>query len=614
MLTNQKTRGRSIGPVGLTLGGFLAATFLAALHAGLGTAQEKADAPSESNSSVPSRAQLIEKQVDVSLEARDIERILGKLKRASDLSKQRITEAATKAESVSGALDRGDSDAARTDAQVAAEMFKEIAKQLEALLAEETPQRVAAAQNLAQRLSMAERQFMQQFPGALNATSSGKGKSDPRSQVRPQAMKNQGQGGKGKMQGKEQANGQGAAQKKEGDDKGQDEKKEGAAGEKKDMPKDGAKDGKDGDMPPDAGKQNQNGKGAAKEEEGEGAGKKKKDEGPDKQDGNGQGDSKDDSKEGAGGGKNKDMPPNPGTQKGNGQGDEKDDSKDRTGSGKKKKDMPQDEKGAGGGDEQSENGERSEAEVREALARRAQELAESGRTLEDILKAITDSAEPADAEAVRLVQAVLKETNLTQAIANMQQAAVAIRSGDLDEARLASLDIADRMEITSQRLGAAYRQIVAPQAEELRDAEKALAELRERLERLETPSQVAAWHREARELLDKLEKLGISEETREQFTELMKTAIGGGATLEWQLANGFYVAPGDYTRVLLHLQEDIQARLQSLVLGNFDAAPDEATPPKYQELVERYYQVLSRDGGREKSPKMEAAKSDGKKK
>jgi len=40
----------------------------------------------------PSLGELRDKQLDVSLEARDIERVLGKLKRASDLAKQRITE------------------------------------------------------------------------------------------------------------------------------------------------------------------------------------------------------------------------------------------------------------------------------------------------------------------------------------------------------------------------------------------------------------------------------------------------------------------------------------------------------------------------------------------
>ena len=47
-------------------------------------------------------------------------------------------------------------------------------------------------------------------------------------------------------------------------------------------------------------------------------------------------------------------------------------------------------------------------------------------------------------------------------------------------------DLADRLEITAQRLDGAYRAIIAPQAEELRKLEQALADLREKLENLET--------------------------------------------------------------------------------------------------------------------------------
>jgi hypothetical protein len=60
------------------------------------------------------------------------------------------------------------------------------------------------------------------------------------------------------------------------------------------------------------------------------------------------------------------------------------------------------------------------------------------------------------------------------------------------------------------------------------------------------------------------------------------------------------------------LQEDVQLRLQSLLIGDLSASPDDTTPPKYQELVERYYQVLSRDTGR-KAPEIRTAPSDNKK-
>jgi hypothetical protein len=69
---------------------------------------------------------------------------------------------------------------------------------------------------------------------------------------------------------------------------------------------------------------------------------------------------------------------------------------------------------------------------------------------------------------------------------------------------------------------------------------------------------------------------------------------GGGG---WVVVKGRYAAPSSYQKVLLRLQEDLQMRMQNLLLGDLDAAPDEATPPKYQEFVERYYEVLSRERG-----------------
>ncbi|MBC8116338.1 MAG: hypothetical protein H7062_18270 [Candidatus Saccharimonas sp.] len=72
---------------------------------------------------------------------------------------------------------------------------------------------------------------------------------------------------------------------------------------------------------------------------------------------------------------------------------------------------------------------------------------------------------------------------------------------------------------------------------------------------------------------------------------------GARNAFNWGLVNDRYTAPDGYAINLIRVQEEVQARIQSLVLGDFTSATDENTPPKYQELVERYYQVLSRQGG-----------------
>ena len=157
-------------------------------------------APEPVKTAKPSRDELKDKQLDVSLEARDIERVLGKLKKASELAKTRITEAATTTESVTTSLNKGDAKTARAEAKQASEKFKEIAKQLEALLKEETPQQIAEAKQLAAQLAKLEREFAEKFEGALNptrASSGAKTKLDPKSQVKPMVdrdMKGEGSG------------------------------------------------------------------------------------------------------------------------------------------------------------------------------------------------------------------------------------------------------------------------------------------------------------------------------------------------------------------------------------------------------------------------------------
>lgn len=516
----------------------------------------------------PSRAELQDKQLDVSLETRDIERVLTKVKRASELAKTRIAEAAKTAEAASTALEKGDSASARDDAKKTVEMYQEIIKQLEALLAEETPQRVAAARNLADRLAKMERQFAQQFPGVLNPTGTGMSKVDPTSQVKPKAGQGSGAGTpKKKMEPQEGQGGAGKKKEKNGDQP--DDPKNGDDGKGKDERKTGTGD---------KGKPDQK-----EDKDGDGAGDKKKNE-----DGNNPNDPmKDGGGDGAGGKKDPKAGENPKEPKrgGNGESNKDDEPNDNrgTGSGGSRKDQPM-----------------TDEERREALARRAEQLEKMGETLKDVLQAITQSNEPADKEAVAKLEAILKETDLLKAIEAMQDSAELIRSDKFDDARLASLDLADRLEIVTQRLDAAYRAIVAPQAEELRKLEQALAELREKLENLETQAQIAAWHREAQELLDRADKLGISDRVREDLLNEMKRAgLGVDGTrnrFDWGIVNNRYAVPDGYVRPLLNLQEEVQARIQNLLLGDIASAADEATPPKYQDLVERYYQVLSQSG------------------
>jgi hypothetical protein len=462
------------------------------------------ESPATNGPAVPSRDELRDQQLDATLEARDIERILTRLKRASDLSKERIAEAAKVAESASAAIERGDSKSAEVEARQAAEIFREIARQLEALLQEETPPRVAAARNLAEQLSALERQFAKEFPGALNSeSSSGKGKVDPKSVKRT---------------------------------RGQGEESPPKAGERMTEKT-----------------ETEAGKSAEKDDRGEG-------------------------QPGAGGSGDKERKDGAG-----GEGENKEKRKESSGGGTADVGMTEDE-------------------LRLALAAKAAKLAETARTLQDVLRSIAESTEPGDQEIARKVAEIIKETQLDQTFAGLKQAETRIRGGALQEVRLAALDAADRLEIAGQRLDAAYQAIVAPQAETLMQIERQLAELRDRQQELKTSAQVAAWHRDVSQLLQQLEELHPDSEKRELLLEAFQKAGWGTPTFQqevrrWNLDGGHFVLPQNYDRLLAQVQDELQARIQSLVLSDLTSIADEATPPMYQDLVERYLKVLSQERG-----------------
>lgn len=543
-------------------------TTIVVMAATIAVGEDKPDAPAK-----PSRAELRDKQYDVSLDARDIERILTRLKRASELSKQRMTEAATAAESVSGSIERGDSKQARERAEETSKMFQEIAKQLEALLTEETPQRVAAARNLAAQLAKAEQQFAQQAQ-KLNKQMQDAPTAGGKSGTNDQPPKDPKQkGGQGKQ--------------------AEDSIK------KEDQPKDGGND------KPQADQDEPNGDKGKDEPKNEGAGKEPMDKempDPTGTDGANSDKNKDD-KGGSGGPKPEEKKPD---ENGSGAGqkpDEKKPNEDGGGSGDGK-DEPEPKKNQKGGSGKREP--LTPEERQQQLADRASDLANRAATLLDILEAIAASEDPADKDAAGKVAALLKETDLKNAMAGMQAAADEVRNQKFEDAQATALDLAERLQITTQRLDAVYRAIVGPQAEELRKLEQQLLQLREKLEDLQTPAQITAWHRAVRELLDKADELGISEARQKELLEEMKkqgfNLESGRVNVDWQLANGRYAAPEIYTTRLVAIQEEIQSRIQNLLIGEFASMTDDLAPPQYQNLVERYYQVLSRDSGTKREP------------
>jgi hypothetical protein len=425
----------------------------------------------EQKPSGPTREELVQKQADIAVEVADIQRVMEKMTGLSDLAKSRIGEALKTAEQGAAALERGDTKEAAKATEKATGMFRELARNVEALAASETARRIAMARNIAEELSQTERDLANEL------------------------------------------------QRQDEPGAGSDEQQK-----KSDKP---------------------------------GAGKRDKPS------------------------EDKDKP------KGGGSGDKQDEDKQPGGSGSGDKEDEQDDSENGGG----------AARRTEKLANRADRIAESGKTLEDVLKAIAKSDDPADKEAARQVQELMEQGKLGETVKRLEAQAPAVRAGKAREAGNEARDMAERFEITAQKLETLHRGIVAPRIAELMELERDASDLQEKLDKLETPQQITKWHEGADELLEQLEKIGVAEEPREELYEAMKEA---GWTVDratgrwnWALVNRYYGAPVVYHRTVKTIVSDLHAVIQELILGDLRDMGDETTPPQYERLVDRYYQVLS---------------------
>ncbi|MGE5192029.1 MAG: hypothetical protein ACM3U2_05960, partial [Deltaproteobacteria bacterium] len=418
----------------------------------------------------PSREELVQKQADIVAEAADIQRVMEKIDGMSDLAKARIAEALKTAEKGAGALERGESPEASQAAEKASGMFRELARNVEALAAAETARKIVMARNFSEELSQSERDLAADLerpkePGAG-------GDQEPKKGDKPKA-------GQGNKPGEE------------------NEKSRGSGGDKKDADK------------------------------------------------------------------------SPGS---SGSGEEKPDD-DQAGGGR----------GAG---------------RTEKLAARAERIAEAGKTLEDVLKAIARSNDPADKEAARQVQELMEQGKLGETVKRLEAQAPAVRAGKIREAGGEAREMADRFEATSQKLEGLHRSIVAPRIAELMELERKASELQGKLDQLETPAQITNWHRAADELLEQLDKAGIADEPREELYDAMKEAgwtADRGGSWNWVVVRGYYGAPVVYHRTVRTIVSDLHDVIQELILGDMRNMGDETTPPQYERLVERYYQTLSTD-------------------
>ncbi|HEX5447133.1 MAG TPA: DUF4175 family protein, partial [Pirellulales bacterium] len=129
------------------------------------------------------KVELEDRQLDVSLEARELEQILQKLKSATDLAKERMAAAAKNAEEGAAALDRGATNDAQEPIKAAGRGFRELSEQVAALAAKEQADRIAAAQQMAADLAKQQSDFEDRV--AQSQGQNGPGGDPPPDQDKP---------------------------------------------------------------------------------------------------------------------------------------------------------------------------------------------------------------------------------------------------------------------------------------------------------------------------------------------------------------------------------------------------------------------------------------------
>ena len=198
--------------------------------------------------------------------------------------------------------------------------------------------------------------------------------------------------------------------------------------------------------------------------------------------------------------------------------------------------------------------------------------AENAKTLKDVLEQIAGSGSESSAEAARRAGELLKGEDLAAAIKRLETPGT---GGDRTERQ----DLADRFAALGQKLDQAYRDLIAPRLEEIARLEAEATALEKRLASAEDDEAKERAKPQIAEFVERLEAARL------------------GQVVDSDLRNGLKAGPnrgGDQLkRGLASVRDGLVAKLQEFVAGDRFTTGDEAVPPEYKDLVDRYLRTLS---------------------
>ncbi len=235
------------------------------------------------------------------------------------------------------------------------------------------------------------------------------------------------------------------------------------------------------------------------------------------------------------------------------------------------------------------------------LAEQSEPLGEAGRTLEDLLGALTRDGE-VDGELAARLEVALATADLETLLGEIEAIEESLRGRQVGNLHLDVGEVAERLEVLSGVLDALHGMVVSPRLAELLELESQVASLRERLDKLTTDAEISRWHLDAQQLMETLEKAEAGTVAVETLRRVMEEAGWGTNRSEWgwnrvhdNVLQFHYQAPAEYVSNLTLLEEMLQREAKELLLRDMISSGDDAVPPAYEKLVERYFEVLSRE-------------------
>jgi hypothetical protein len=217
-------------------------------------------------------------------------------------------------------------------------------------------------------------------------------------------------------------------------------------------------------------------------------------------------------------------------------------------------------------------------------------MAEMAKTLEEWLKQIDKKGQGKTADAVG---EILEKGDVDEIVERAGRMGERVAGGKKEELGHEAKELAALLEALGQSLEVLHRGIVAPELAAMVEFDRRLADLTEKLAKLKTEADVAAWKREAAALIRDLEKAGV------EGASGMADSLKSGGPFHWDADHRTYETGEIVPTKLKGISFQIKERVQELILKDLASARDEATPPEFRELVDRYYEVISK-GARKK--------------